>query len=390
MSASAHTVVARLLGGTNVGSVAPLDLLVRLDTGAAKIETIAAEFDIDLTTAYRAVRPLQEWNFVTSSQEGSYETTGLGAVVRAHFESTTEAITSQSRMDALSYLLGASSRPTILTTLSKSPADKATLANGSETPSRATVHRVIGGFGEHGLIVKQPSTGRYTLSERGKSVLAAYETLIEGVAIARRHTVFFCCCDGQIANIPLLGLRDAEQIIDVETAPDRTMAALEALVDDGITEFRGVQSHVSTRLADIFDPVIRSEAPVELLLTARVFAELPTTGRYRENVRRGLQATNVTVRVVPGIESFPFGLAIINGDTVTLGPAHVGMAFDTPEGRRSESLICRDSAVVDWAEQVYREYEAVSRAPLKQVVMALLDRISRNVPYTDSERDSEA
>lgn len=197
--------------------------------------------------------------------------------------------------------------------------------------------------------------------------------------------MFFCCCDGHIADIPLLGLRDAEQIIDTETAPDRTMAALESLVSDGIVEFRGIQSHVSTRLADIFDPVIRSDAPVELLLTPRVFSEFPTAGRYRENVRRGLQARNVTVRVVPEIESFPFGLAIINGDTVTLGPAHVGMAFDTPEGRRSEFLICRNPVVVDWAEGVYQRYRTESRAPLEQIIQALFDRISRNVLLTDSE-----
>jgi hypothetical protein len=49
-------------------------------------------------------------------------------------------------MAALSYLLGASSRSTILTTLSESPADKATLADGSEAPSRATVHRTVGGL----------------------------------------------------------------------------------------------------------------------------------------------------------------------------------------------------------------------------------------------------
>jgi DNA-binding IclR family transcriptional regulator len=66
----------------------PFDLLVQFDTDSAKIETVATEFGIDLTTAYRAVRPLQEWDFVTSSEESSYETTGLGAVIRAHFETT--------------------------------------------------------------------------------------------------------------------------------------------------------------------------------------------------------------------------------------------------------------------------------------------------------------
>jgi predicted transcriptional regulator len=365
------------------------ELLSRLDTAADKIETIASEFEIDLTTAYRAVKPLQEWNLITSSEGGIYETTGLGTVVRTHFETTIESVSSSLRMAALSYLLGASSRSMILTTLSQSPADKAMLADGPGTLSRSTIHRAISGLTEHGLIVRQQATGRYVSTERGRSVLTAYEKLIDGVAIARRHTVFFCCCDKRIADIPVLGLRNAEQVIDLETAPDRTMAVLETLVDDGITEFRGVQSHVSTRLADIFDPVIRSDAPVELLLTPRVFTELPTTGRYRENVRRGLQATNVAVRIVPDIEAFPFGLAIINNDTVTLGPAHVGMAFDTPDGRRSESLVCRDPVIVDWAEGVYREYRTQSRAPLEQLIQILLDHISRNVPLTDSGPDSE-
>ncbi|WP_224448667.1 hypothetical protein [Haloprofundus salilacus] len=387
MAVSDHDVLAHLAGVQSIGDVTPYAVLTRLSEEPASFDTLADEFDVDRTTIYRLLNPIREWHFISNEgvDHDGYEVTGLGAVVLHHIDVTTTADEFGDPDSSLSYLLGATSRPTILKRLREAPSRKADLSRGPNAPSRSTVHRAINGFTDHELVERDYSAGHYKLTDSGQEVIATYESLINGVHIARRHTIFFCCCDERIADIPVTSLATVERTIDEAISPERTILALRELVENGITEVRGLRSHVSAQLADIFYPVIKSGVPYESIITEPVLYNLPRTGRYRDIVSTALRATNVRILVVPGIEEFPFGLGILNGDTVVLAPASPGHAVNFGSGLQSETLIGHDPELIAWAEKRYAEYQQVARSPLRYVIA---DLFNRAVPI-DTEHKSE-
>ncbi|MEF8825274.1 MAG: hypothetical protein V5A27_02885, partial [Halapricum sp.] len=277
--------------------------------------------------------------------------------------------------DALAFIAASPHRARLLARLSETPARKADLSRGETDPSRTTVHRAVEAFIDRGWVARDPATGQYATTADGRAVLEQYTAFETAIEQALSRAAFLRCCPPEIEDIPLDALAAARQVVNDLTAPDRTLATLEDVVDDGVTDLRAFQSHVSTRLAEIYDPVVRSDAPMEIITTDRILTQLPDDGRYSEHVRRGLRAKNVQLLVVPGLDTLPIGLAIHNDKTVVMMPAHPGYIFSDDGSLQAGMIIGTDPDLVDWANNLYETYRARARSPLQHIIQGLLSRI---------------
>jgi predicted transcriptional regulator len=251
-------------------------------------------------------------------------------------------------------------------------------------PSRPTVHRIIEESIQLGL-VERSENGAFALTGEGESVLEGYEDLVEAVTLIQRHSILFDCIGPAVADIPVHALSSVEQVINEGTSPDRTMLAIESLVKEGITDVRGLRSFVSLKLTELFWPSIAAGTPHESIVTTGVIRNLPISGSYWKFVKHGLTASNVTVLVVPGIESFPYSLGILNGDTVVLGPAHPGNLVETPTGLKSETVIGRDPALVEWAEREYDQYRRLGQRPVAHLTAEIIEKLRDGLRTSGAE-----
>ncbi len=369
---TARDLVKSLLGSLGAASVAPVTLLDTLATEPSTAETLAAAHEIDQTTVYRALDPFRRDAF-NIDEDGSYALTGLGAVIRYQYHRILDA--GPADRDTLAFIAASPHRARLLDRLSEAPARKADLSRGETDPSRTTVHRAVEAFLDRGWIVRDPATGQYATTADGRAVLEQYTALETAIEQALSRAAFLRCCPPEIENIPLDALAAARQVVNDVTAPDRTLAAFEDAVDAGVTELRAFQSHVSTRLAEIYDPVVRSDAPMEIITTDRILTQLPDDGRYSEHVRRGLRAKNVTLLVVPGLDTLPIGLAIHTDDMVVMMPATPGQVPDGDGSFQAGMIVGTEPALLDWANDLYERYRAEARSPLQHDIQSLLRRI---------------
>jgi predicted transcriptional regulator len=385
MSVVAAQVVRYLLRSERNGAVSPLHILADLSESPRSAEELTAAFDKSKSAVYRGLDELQERGFVRESpaEVGAYELTGIGAVIHYCLRTYQESPDS-GPWDSVVYLCESESRVSVYIALQQGPSRKADIARGSDTPSRATVHRVIEGSAERELI-ESNGEGAFVLTRRGESALGGYEELVEAVTLIQRHSILFDCIGPAVADVPVHAFSSVEQVINEGTSPDRTMLAIEALVMEGITDVRGLRSFVSLKLTELFWPGIEAGTPHESIITTEVVRNLPISGSYWKFVRHGLTASNVTVLVVPEIESFPFSLGILNRDTVVLGPAHPGNLVETPTGLKSETIIGRDPALVDWAEQKYSEYRQLGQRPIAHLTTEIIDKLRSGLRTSEAE-----
>lgn len=375
MTAVAAQVVRYLLKSEQNGFISPLDMLTELSDSPRSAEELATVFDTSKSAVYRGLDELQKQHFIreTKSEVGMYELTGIGAAVRYHICTQSES-TETDQWNSIGYLCGSESRVSVYTALQQASAMKADIARGSDTPSRPTVHRVIEGSVERGLI-KRNQDGTYALTAEGESTLERYRELVEAVSLMQRHRILFDCIGPAIADIPVHALSSVEQVMNEGTSPDRTMLAIESLVEHGITDVRGLRSFVSLKLTELFWPSIEAGTPHESIITTEVIRNLPISGSYWKFVRHGLTASNVSVLVVPEIESFPYSLGILNQDTVVLGPAHPGHLVETPTGLKSETIIGSDPELVNWAEEKYAEYQQLGQRPIAHLTTEIIEKL---------------
>ena len=369
---TSHDLVQSLLGSLGTASVAPIELLDSLATDPSTAETLAATHGIDQTTVYRAFDPFHREALV-SDADGAYALTGLGAVIRYQYHRILDA--GPADREALTFIAASPHRAQLLDRLSETPARKADLSRDETDPSRTTVHRAVEAFIDRGWVARDPATGQYATTADGRVVLEQYTAFKTAIEQALSRAAFLRCCPPDVEDIPLDALAAARQVVNDVTTPDRTLAALEDAIDAGVTELRAFQSHVSTRLAEIYDPVVRSDAPMEIITTDRILTQLPDDGRYSEHVRRGLRAKNVTLLVVPGLETLPIGLAIHKDDMVVMMPATPGQVPDGDGSFQAGMIVGTESALLDWANEFYERYRAEARSPLQHVIQGLLRRI---------------
>lgn len=353
----------------------PVALLDALRDTPQPLSALADAFDLSRQTVYRMVTPAIGAHLVTADDD-AYCCTGLGGVIVHQFES----ITARSGVDAgdLAVVCDSTARLKLLRQLHAGPQTKADLARDADAPSRTTVHRASQQFHTRGWVTTT-NTGALELTARGKAILETTDELTAALDIAHQYAVFLASLDTRMETIPLTGLAGARQIVETNLSTGTTESVLEELVEAGPDDVRTLQSSVSTRLADIYDPVIRSQARNQILITPRVLTSLPTEGRYSEHVRRGLTSRNVSVRVVPNEAVFPVNMAIHDTETVILGPPDTSWFIEHDEMLYTGAVVSSNPALVEWALELWEQYNEASVTISQQVIQSLLARIRTTV-----------
>jgi predicted transcriptional regulator len=114
---------------------------------------------------------------------------------------------------------------------------------------------------------------------------------------------------------------------------------------------------------------------MEIIITNRTLTQLPDDGRYSEHVRRGLQAKNVTLLIIPGLDALPIGLAIHKDDMVVMMPATPGQVPDGDGSFEAGMIVGTEPELLDWANEFYERYRPEAQPPLQHVIQGLLRRI---------------
>jgi predicted transcriptional regulator len=363
---------AYLVGRPGGTRVPPLTLMASLETGPRSLEDLANEYGVDRATIYRTVTPAVEAHTLTTTDDG-YALTGLGACLLYQYRRINE--TFEIDRDALALLGNSSHRRTLLRRLRRRPSRKADLVDCEGTPSRATVHRAISEFEDRGWVNRSGDTGLYSLTDAGCDVLDGFDTFETAVAHAHEYTFFLAPLDHRIADIPLDGLSNSRLVVESNLATGQTEAILKDIVEEDPKDVCTFNASVSTRLADIYDPIIRSSARVRILLTERVLYALPTQGRYTNHVRRGLQSTNVSVRVVPDVESLPVNMGIHDDETVVIGPPDAGKFIKQDGQLKTAAIVSSDPTLIEWAKTLWQTYDDRSISLTRQVIQSILNRI---------------
>jgi predicted transcriptional regulator len=372
MTVGSNELLAHLVGVQGDETPAPMDLLELLHETPQGASDLAEDRPISRKGVYNALDPLAD-QYIVVQEDGIYEVTGYGVVLYTTLESALD--TPGLDRSALRFLLASSNRAALLEELRATPARKATLTEGESAPSRTTVHRAIEAFDDRGWVTGT-SAGQYTLTDTGDRVLAAYTGLISNVEAAQSTSEFLSCCDDTVADIPLSALADAELHVDTPDAPDTSRGLLRELADPDLDSFRGFLSTVSTASADVGDSIIRSGADTELIIPEPVLYDLPTEGHYTTHVKRGLEAQNFELLVVPTIDSLPIGLAIFDGDAVLMGPADLD---HIPDGGNAGTIVSTDEELVEWATDLYTDYRTRAQSPARHVLERLKQKLSESV-----------
>ena len=363
---------AYLVGRPGGTGMSPLSLMASLESQPRSLEDLANEYDVDRATVYRTATPAVEAHVLATS-EGEYSLTGLGACLLYQYQQVCDEFDIDREL--LATLTGSSHRETLMRRLRERPLRKAELTHGEGMPSRATVHRRVSEFEERDWVRRNAETGSYTLTATGRNVLDGFDTFQTAVARAHEYALFLAPLDDRIADIPLDGLANSRLIVESNLATGQTEAILKDLVEEGPKDVCTFNASVSTRLADIYDPVIRSPAQVRILLTERVLYALPTQGRYTDHVRRGLQSTNVSVRVVPDIESLPVNMGIHDNQTVVIGPPDAGKFIEIDGQLKTAAIVSSDLTLIAWAKTLWQTYDDRSISLTRQIIQSILDRI---------------
>jgi len=289
-------------------------------------------------TVYRALEPFVEADLL--AQNDGFELTDAGAA----FLNAYERAVSEVAPAALEWLARSDQRPQLLRTLQRGRARKAELADGPESPSRATVHRAVNSFEQRGWVTR--CDGYWLPTAAGNAALEQFDQLCTATEQAVTKADFLDRF-GAADQIPLTALADAEQVLPTAERPH---ALLDASVKAAGIHGEPVD-HLRT-LVPVFSPVVFSEfeslvddaTTFEVLYTESAFKQL-TQPRHIHHLTAGLLASNVDVRVYS--DSLAWGIGIYDETVMLAGANETGVhagVIDQAEPLRS------------WATETFEHY----------------------------------
>ena len=381
MGDDANELLAHLTGASVQTQPVPATLLAALADGPASPSALANEYDLDRQRVYQRFEPLTDHRAVLHD-DGTFRWTGLGVVLHRILEET--VTDSGVTRAAIAFLTASEYRGWILSQLRTNPATKAELAGDGDRPSRATVHRAITAFEERGWVMTTADSSGYEVTPTGERLSLAYDTATTAIEHALSRAPFLTCCDTTVDHIPLAGLAAADQYVIRPELPDPSRDIRRQMQVTELDSYRGFMSVVSRDLAETGDEIIRSNAETELIITERVLYNLPTKGPYAAHVKRGLEATNFTLLVVPDVDVLPIGLSILDGERVIMSPADLEQI---PGSGPASVVMGSDPALVRWCESLYETYRERARSPSRQVLSDLKDRVTAAVSRTSDSED---
>lgn len=251
------------------------------------------------------------------------------------------------------YLSGSPVRIAVLRAIRQQPRRPAALTDCVDV-TRTTVQRVLAGFLDRQWVCKDGST--YRISPTGRRVCAAYETVLDEAAAARKVVPVVAEAPTVIEELPLSALADCEITVATEQDP---LAVVDRVVDRFAA---GSGSHVvaaSPIVTQSFNRVaadlLADGTTIEHVIDERVLDASAT--EFPEALDRAIEHDAISVYVAD--EPVPFGFFTYDDVVCAAG-------YDD-RNRPSVLLESTDSDVVAWARDRFERMREAA-TPLETYV----------------------
>lgn len=344
--------------GAQVQSCAICLLSALRDTPATPSD-ITDECNISRKTVYEKTDLFIEADLVDRTRDG-FELTGAGAMVLQEWTSL-----SSTAHEALNRLPSSVSRRELLDRLSTQPATKAELDNRTESISYSSIQRALSKFETEGLVTLN-NRRQYELTEDGvesleyeKEFLATLDSILDYILILQ---YFAPECD----DFPAHAIDEAQLVTSSRDRPRTERNAyiefLNELEVPPDTHFRLFSAYYDEEMGEFFLKQFLDEgAQIDVISPQQAINNIPTSVRGAKQVQSGLKSDNFSWQLYPG--DLPIGLTIVGDEYAIFYPRRpVGGVAD------SAILFSRDEAVIEWAHELFAEYEAQSRRPIEQLL----------------------
>ena len=302
--------------------------------------------EISRETLYRRMLEFEQLGFIENDPGGEFRTTRAGwLALQAYTQVSTRL-----GVEPLAYLAGASSRRTLIRTLTESPADKSTLAADPELPSRSTIHRTLAQFDGYGWLART-SDGRSRSNQSGALALEQLEWLYTAIteaiekAPALRTMAYW-------ADPALHTLVGSELLTRTPGVPNTMLNAVvdaSGLRSGEFERLQAVAPAVDSVTYERFSASL-SEANIQLLLDQRAYRHL-SCPRNHHRLATLLTASTIDVRVHP--DPLYTVLAIFNNNRVLVG--------GSMRTGRSDSVVGTTVRLKNWATTTFETLWAEGR-----------------------------
>jgi predicted transcriptional regulator len=318
----------------------PVAVLGALQEGPANASELARACSISPSTVATNCKPFVEAEFLT--HDGEYEFTGAGLLFFDCFEDVTETLTT-SEIAALSV---SEYRLPILRSIAETPGRKSDLQHRDGLPSRTTIETAVTEFRARDW-VSESVTGNLSLTDTGRTAMAAYEEFVDATEAIQTTTPFLRRLGERSLTIPVAGLTDATPITESQYEADMLADAVLQLTETGgdSGSVVGLVPVYSPVLLQRFGTTFETGVSYRYLLDAETARRIRTSP-YRHIVRTASQRPGVDIRVHH--EPLPFGFTT-DAERIVIG-AH-GSPTEYPAG-----LVSANRMLVNWAMDLHACY----------------------------------
>lgn len=231
-------------------------------------------------------------------------------------------------------------RAPVLERLRDGPATRAELQDALDV-SKATLHRVVRGFVDAGLVAE--TDAGVELTAAGRAAADAVGTYLERMAATRRLGPLLNRLPAGI-DLDVAAFADAEIVTPSEGQPQRPVQRVIDFVE-GAAEIRGTGAMVLPIYVEVLTREITDGMATELIVSSTVIEALRT--EYPDRFDAAMASGNLTLLVNDDI---PVGVALDDERALVVG---------TQAGVAQVAVVAEHPAAVDWAEAAY---ERIRRA----------------------------
>jgi predicted transcriptional regulator len=232
-------------------------------------------------------------------------------------------------------------RASVLTALTEGPVRRRELESDLSV-SKTTLHRIVTGFREHGLV--EETDGELSLTSLGRIAADEVSDYVERMGTARQIEPFLnnVSLDATEYDIDVVLFRDATVTLPKPGQPQRPVRRVMDLVE-AAEDLRGFGPVLLPIYVEVFHREIRAGMETELLLAPNVFEGL--TAEYPEKFSESAETGLLEVSLH---DDLPFGLVLGDDKIALLGYDDEGVLRILIEDDSEE--------LVAWGEDVYETY----------------------------------
>lgn len=325
-----------------------LDVLHALDGQSMTPSAIENRGQVSRQTASNHLTELTEQGLTKlAGSEGGYELTAGGKIVLDAFETCLKEID----LEQLTHLTRSTHSIQLLQTLSEDTVRPSELTGtGSESPSRATVQRVVRMFEEQGW--SEDVTEGYRLTPAGERVLEAYEELTVTMEQVIEKAPWLQRLGPGRADVPIQALADAKLLISGPDSPGIVLAAALRLCDPRLDHYRVLFSIFNPTLFRAYNQLLKLGLKGEAIVDSSLYTRL-----HEEGMEYFLNDSEFdNFRILRLDEPLTLGVALYDTQKVAVGAYN-----ETGEGEHIAMILSSHDALVEWGTDLYNSYREQAR-----------------------------